>query len=337
MPAASRNSETVPPASRSSARPVRTEIITTDRVAIVLSLIWLGTAGQILWLAPSDPAIPLDGFHILMTLLALFLPVGMIWVAAITMRATHVMREESTRLQAAVDAMRQARVAQSRHAAARPERPKAGPDRSGLQHKTAAISFSRNHANLRPASATHKALAQKGAERDQRSLPLATPPEALDPPLTNADFIRALNFPETADDTNGFAALRRALRDRATARMIQASQDVLTLLSQSGVYMDDLPPDRARPELWRQFAQGSRGREIAPLGGIHDDTALSQTAERMKQDPIFRDVAHHFLRRFDRTFADFEARASDAEISAFGDTRTARAFMLLGRVAGTFD
>ena len=43
------------------------------------------------------------------------------------------------------------------------------------------------------------------------------------------------------------------------------------------------------------------------------------------------------LRLFDRTFAEFEKDASDGEISALADTRTARAFMLLGRVAGTFD
>ncbi|MEP1933427.1 MAG: hypothetical protein ABJJ37_19310, partial [Roseibium sp.] len=58
---------------------------------------------------------------------------------------------------------------------------------------------------------------------------------------------------------------------------------------------------------------------------------------RMKQDPIFRDTAHHFLRIFDKMFADFEETATDSEISALSETRTARAFMLLGRVAGTFD
>ena len=57
----------------------------------------------------------------------------------------------------------------------------------------------------------------------------------------------------------------------------------------------------------------------------------------MKEDPIFRDTAHHFLRRFDRMFQDFEATATDAEITALSETRTARAFMLLGRVAGSFD
>ena len=58
---------------------------------------------------------------------------------------------------------------------------------------------------------------------------------------------------------------------------------------------------------------------------------------RLKQDPIFRDSAHHFLRLFDKMVVEFDESATDSEISALSDTRTARAFMLLGRVAGTFD
>ncbi|AKO97970.1 hypothetical protein MALG_02816 [Marinovum algicola DG 898] len=51
----------------------------------------------------------------------------------------------------------------------------------------------------------------------------------------------------------------------------------------------------------------------------------------------FPDAAHHFLRVYDRAFQSFFERASDAEVEAFSNTRTSRAFMLLGRVAGTFD
>jgi len=58
---------------------------------------------------------------------------------------------------------------------------------------------------------------------------------------------------------------------------------------------------------------------------------------RLKQDSIFKDSAHHFLRLFDKNFLTFEKTASDVEIAALSNTRTARAFMLLGRVAGTFD
>ncbi|MEM9580666.1 MAG: hypothetical protein AAF891_08255, partial [Pseudomonadota bacterium] len=147
----------------------------------------------------------------------------------------------------------------------------------------------------------------------------------------------ALNFPQTTDDVAGFRALKRAMRDRRASQLVQAAQDILTLLSQDGIYMDDLRPDVARPEVWRSFASGQRGRGIAALGGIRDRSSLALTAARMKQDTIFRDAAHHFLRRFDKSFAEFEEIASDADIVNLAGTRTARAFMLLGRVAGTFD
>ena len=46
---------------------------------------------------------------------------------------------------------------------------------------------------------------------------------------------------------------------------------------------------------------------------------------------------HHFLRTFDKTFAAFEPNATDEELADLAETRTARAFMLFGRVTGTFD
>ncbi len=318
--------------------PGHPSITATELVAIALSVVWLSVAGLVLWLAPSDPSAGFGGVRALLVLLTLFLPVGMIWVAATALRFSRVMREEIVRLRSAIDGLRQTHAAQSRQAPSEPRRSAAGkPAAPARPRETAPVPFSSSRASLRPATTARKPLAPREAGMDQRALPLGTPPDALDPPLASEDFIRALNFPETAEDIDGFAALRRALRDRRSAQLIQASQDVLTLLSQDGVYMDDLPPDRARPELWRQFAQGARGRAIAPLGGIRDREALGRTAARMKQDPIFRDAAHHFLRLFDRTFAGFEPNASDGEIAALGDTRTARAFMLLGRVAGTFD
>ena len=128
-------------------------------------------------------------------------------------------------------------------------------------------------------------------------------------PVSVADFTKAMNFPDSPDDKEGFRALRRALDDRGIAKLIRAAQDVLTLLSQDGIYMDDLKPDRARPDIWRRFAQGERGRVIASLGGVRDRSSLALTASRMRQDTIFRDAAHHFLRQFDRTFAEFEANA----------------------------
>ncbi len=57
----------------------------------------------------------------------------------------------------------------------------------------------------------------------------------------------------------------------------------------------------------------------------------------MREDTVFRDAAHHFLRTFDKTIQDFEPNASDQDLADLAETRTARAFMLFGRVTGTFD
>ncbi len=172
---------------------------------------------------------------------------------------------------------------------------------------------------------------------EQPGLALGTPAEDMRNPLSVADFIQALQFPENPEDKEGFRALRVALEDRTVAKLIRAAQDVLTLLSEEGIYMDDLKPERARPEVWRRFAAGERGRAIAGLGGIRDRSSLALTAGRMREDPIFRDAAHHFLRTFDKTFSEFEKNATDSELADLAETRTARAFMLFGRVTGTFD
>ncbi|MFP4273403.1 MAG: hypothetical protein ACLFRU_00100 [Paracoccaceae bacterium] len=323
-------------------RPEPPRIAGLEIAAIALSVIWLALAGGFLLLRDDPSAEGLGDLRVAMTALALFLPVGMIWVAATAARASRVMREESRRLQAAIDAIRQAYLgqAQAQHSATEPSLGRKLEEIAASQRKTesalAMFMSSRRETEAPAAPAPAPAPAPVPGE-DQASLALGTPAEALEPPLGSADFIRALNFPETAEDREGFAALRRALKDRQSAQLVTAAQDVLTLLSQEGIYMDDLRPDMCRPELWRRFAAGERGRAIAALGGVRDRSSLALSAARMKQDPIFRDAAHHFLRLFDRGFARFEQTASDADISALSDTRTARAFMLLGRVAGTFD
>jgi hypothetical protein len=317
------------------------QITSIEVIAIALSLVWLLACGLFFMLLPADDTPDTGGaLRFMMTLLAMFMPVAMIWVAATAARASRVMREESQRLQTAIDAIRQAYVAQSQGRAITTE-PSVARKLDEIaaatrKTETALAKFTSSRPQATPLRPRPDTPAPQGAE-DQAALPLGTPAEEMFPPLSRDDFIRAMNFPETAEDEAGFTALRKALRDRQAAQLVQASQDVLTLLSQDGIYMDDLRPDMARPEIWRRFAGGERGRAIAALGGIRDRSSLALTAGRMKQDPIFRDAAHHFLRRFDKMFAEFEKDASDSDISDLSNTRTARAFMLLGRVAGIFD
>jgi hypothetical protein len=310
----------------------------SEVAAALLAAIWALGFGAWMILAPAEgrPA----G---LVALLIFFLPLAVLWMAVATARQLRALREEAARLQVTVDALRHAYVLAQQTGAARGTVEKRLDEIAAAQKQaeaTLAMFVSRRDATLSIPSADRKAalaLPAPDPAADQPALALGTPAEELRAPLSVADFVRALHFPETAEDRDGFRALRLALEDRRASKLIRAAQDVLTLLAQDGIYMDDLRPDRARPDLWRRFAHGARGREIAALGGIRDRASLALTAARMREDTVFRDAAHHFLRLYDRTFQEFERTATDAELADLSDTRTARAFMLLGRVTGTFD
>ena len=282
-------------------------------IALVLSIGWMIFVGTFFYflLPTSTVADRFDSLRFILILIAIFMPVAMIWVATAASQSARIMKEESGRLQAAIDGMRKTYIEN-----------RAGPV-GGMQPTV--------EKKLKITSV------QATTSDDQPTLALGTSAEDISQPLPNPDLIRALNFPDNEQDTRGFNALRLALKDRNTRQLVQAAQDILTLMSQDGIYMDDLRPDRARAEIWRRFAHGERGRAMASLGGIRDRSSLALTSGRMREDTIYRDAAHHFLRRFDQTLITFEPNATDEEISALSETRTARAFMLLGRVTGAFD
>ncbi|MCW1950946.1 MAG: hypothetical protein KIH44_006240 [Octadecabacter sp.] len=325
---------------RAGARSDGVYVTVIEVIAIVISLIWLVGVAVFFLVLPGDEegAAQVDSLRFVMTLMAIFLPIAMIWIAALAARSAKVVREESQRLQAAVDAMRQTYVAdrQARGVGIEPtvERKLNEIARATQKTETTLATF----ATTRPAERVQAApMPSATGTDDQPSLALGTTAEDIAPPISRPDLVRALNFPDTEADEVGFAALRRALKDRTSKQLIQASQDVLTLMSQDGIYMDDLRPDRARAEIWRRFSQGERGKSVAALGGIRDRSSLALTAGRMREDAIFRDAAHHFLRKYDQMLVAFEAEASDEDIAALAETRTSRAFMLLGRVTGAFD
>ncbi len=313
-------------------------ITAIEVVALIVSILWIG-AVVFLGFGSGEGESARSGLSMLLSILAVVLPLALIWVAAMAARTARALRHEAARLQASIDAMRAAYVEQQQRQSMemKPE----------LAQKLDDLVAAQQAADTKLATFTSLRAVDPGEMRavvPPATMDAATPQPALalaqeieHEPISISDFIKALNFPENEHDKEGFRTLRRALEDRATERLIRASQDVLTLLSQDGIYMDDLRPDRARPDVWRRFAKGDRGRPIAALGGIHDRSSLVLAAGRMRKDPVFRDAVHHFLRHFDRTFMEFEKNASDAEIAGLADTRTARAFMLLGRVTGTFD
>lgn len=320
--------------------PPRRKRMAAEWVAFGLSLVWLTMIVVAFRLLGRQGMQMSDTLGLIVIALAVFLPIAVIWLSVLVLRAAQQMRNESRRLHLTVEGMRRGwiRDQQASGKALKPTVLDMLGDIAQAQRKTedqlAMFVTTRNRPPLRrPGLQDIDDLPQ--GENAQPVLALENPlPPAK--PLAPGDVIRALHFPENEHDEAGFAALRRALEDHATADLIQAAQDVLTALSSEGIYMEDLHPDRARPEVWRAFATGMRGVEISALGGIRDRSCLALTTARMRSDLVFRDAAHRFLRSFDKQFARFEEQATDAEIARFAETRSARAFMLLGRVTGIF-
>jgi hypothetical protein len=315
-----------------------------DKLAVVLSLIWIVMCALFVSLAGLGDSNVLGPLRFLILFLVIAVPVALIWIAMIAIKSASVIRDESARLQASMDAMRQVYVSQAQMASTT-----MGPS---VERKIDELAQAQRRAEetiksfiaspvaaepSRPLAQAQNGSVQVAVPQAQAALALATPEGQTSHAVSIADFISAMNFPETADDREGFASLRRALADHRVSSLIRASQDVLTLLSQDGIYMDDLTPDRSRPEVWRKFAAGERGHVIAGLGGIRDRSSLALSSARMRQEAIFRDTSHHFLRAFDKTISGMTDSLTDQEIVALSETRTARAFMLLGRVAGIFE
>lgn len=322
-------------------------------VAGLLSVVWISA---VLVYAPSVAAGTAIAPSVLPTLVILFVPLTLIFAVLITLRSVRALRAEAARLQASVDAMRKAflsgqsqidptmqpavarklneiaeqtlqtQTALSKMAA------KVSENRAGAGQSRAMLSD-----GLRSAARVNSRSAAAPAAPEEPALALGQQVDPAGPPLSIEDFICAMNFPNGPDDTAGFAAMRAALGNRDIAKLIRAAQDTLTFLAEDGIYMDDLKHVPAAPDVWRRFATGQRGGAVAALGGVRDRSALALSTGRLRKDPVFRDAAHHFLRAFDRCLTEFEPNADDADLAALAGTRTARAFMLLGRVLGLFD
>lgn len=176
------------------------------------------------------------------------------------------------------------------------------------------------------------------AHADQPALPLDVDAVAGRGGVAWSSVVRALDFPRDSNDKEGFRALRDVVKDREFAELLQAAEDVLTLLAADGLYMEDLTPNPAPAEIWRAYASGARGVEVAALAGITDDAAVASARARMRANAVFRDATLHFLRRFDRLMSRMDRELGDDPLlAAVGDTRTGRAFMLIAKVAGVFE
>lgn len=297
------------------ATPDHKPVTIVEGIAALASLIWV----LLIWLCAPAASETQAAMGWGMTLLVYLVPLALIWGCALNYRQVKRLRQETAQLRGSLDNLRKTLATAQQNALVQK------PPRAA---QNAAMTTSAT-------PKTDPSIAQDGGQ-EQADLALGLGDDAQSP-MSRDDTIRALQFPDGPEDHDGIHALRLGLQDRDLSKLIRSAQDVLTLLSQEGIFMDDLRAEQAHPALWRQFAQGERGGDIMALAGITDRSSLALTAARLREDPVFRDAAHHFLRTFDRMLQSFEPDASDDDIAALVQTRTALAFMLFGKVMDIFD
>lgn len=276
----------------------------------VAGLAWLVLIA--LWLWPTGGGI--------FAVVAAIVPLGLIGLATVAALSLHELRVEAAALRQDRDRLRD-----------RLEALRGEPH--PIVEQKAPLPAQRAPAATSPAEPPVPVTEQVALRPVQATLPLVAD---VPVPLSLPDLIRALHFPETPEDRAGLRAMQRALRDHRARLVVQAAQDMLTLLSQDGIYMDDLDHDRAPPALWRRFAAGEQRAEVMAVGAIHHPRALALCRERLRDSTVWRDTAHHFLRRFDQMLGALVPDLDDAGIEALSETRSARAFMLVGRAAKVF-
>ena len=314
------------------------EVIIAAGISVVWTILLAGYGAGYFGLL-GDIAEPRDAafLEVIFFLMILVLPLSFVWLGSAVIRRSFQIQDEARRLEREVREMQTSGNAPSRAGVSQPRIKDNRVDT--LQKRVTELSnqIKQMETTITSVRQMQAALQTQASPNRKPDTAVAQPvPEPAEPILDWPNMLLALNFPRDEKDAEGFRALRLAKRDENAGRLLRAAEDMLNLLAQEGIYMDDLRPTIAPAYDWRSFAEGTRGNDVGSVGGIIAPEAMERIKAREKNDQIFKDTSLYFLRRFDIMLKSFVEGASDGQIQQLADTRTGRAFMLLGRAAGMF-
>ncbi|OUS04378.1 hypothetical protein A9Q96_15635 [Rhodobacterales bacterium 52_120_T64] len=310
-------------------------------VATILSVVWvilLAGYGAGYFGLLGDLAEPRDAafLEIIFFLIVLILPLAFVWLGSALIRRSFQIQDEARRLEREVHELRDGDSKQNQNGVSQPRIKDNRVETLQLRVTELTNQIKQMETTITSVRQMQAAMQTQATSGSAAAEPIPETTSPTDQPMDWSDLLRALDFPRNEKDAEGFRALRLAKRDEETGQLLRAAEDILNLLSQEGIYMDDLRPEIAPAYDWRSFAEGTRGSDVTTVGGIIAPEAMERIKAREKTDQIFRDSSLYFLRRFDIMLKSFTSGASDAQIQMLADTRSGRAFMLLGRAAGMF-
>ncbi|MEO1331157.1 MAG: hypothetical protein AAFW46_16025, partial [Pseudomonadota bacterium] len=211
--------------------------------------------------------------------------------------------------------------------------PRNGTERAGGTGSRSAVRASLDAVDSdEPVDEVRRTLDRKRS--DLRGRETAAPPA---PSLDWEKFIRAANFPDSEDDRETLEALYAVLSDRAAAALLQTAEDVLSTLADLNLFMEDMHVHHAPVELWRAYLIDGESEEVLDIGGVRDPHAIEDVEFALNERPEFAKLAKTFFEQYEamasRLFDETDDPTWAVELA---DTRTGRAFMLMGRADGRF-
>ena len=298
-------------------------------LALILCVLWAGFATIVLFIGHIGSRLSVDA-ETLRDTVVLIAPILLIWLAAAHYRSSRNARDDIWALHSELNSLRE--NLQSEAPPPQPEEDRFQEESPDSYHEPEPPTETEPQTE----SYEPEPSSPPAAEFDEQpatAAPTYPEPEyAAHIGLPLDTLIRALSFANHEDDTEGFEAVDRAMADDATAKLLDASQEVLHRLSAVDIFVDNLTLDIAQPEVWRFHAANANGSEIATLGAIAETDVLETVANLLEQDEQFRKSAQNLVDQVNDQMMNIIGAADTDQIAAFAHSRTIRAFILLGNI-----
>ena len=299
-------------------------------LALILCVLWAGFAIIVLFTDQTGNRLIVkeDALHNAVVLVA---PILLIWLASAHYKSSRNARDDIWALHSELNSLRE--NLQSEAPLPQPEEDRFQGESLDTYHEPEPPVETEPPAesyDLVPASTSAAEFEEQPAAATVPTYP--EPEYAAQIGLPLDTLIRALSFANHEDDAEGFEAVDRAMADEATARLLDASQDVLHRLSAVDIYMDNLTLDIAQPDVWRFHAANANRSEIGALGAIAETDVLESVAGLLEQDGQFRESAQNLIDNVNDQMMNIIGAADGDQIVAFAHSRTIRAFILLGNI-----